>query len=578
MRGPPETAGATVRPATRVAGLRRYERAAQPRPIDLFLDANEGVAPPMEELGVAAASADTRVQRYPSAAALERELATTLGIDAPRVLVTAGGDDALERICRATLEPGTEAVLTRPTFEMIGRYVHLAGGAVVDTPWIEGPFPTDAVIACIGDRTRAIFVVTPNNPTGGVATSADLQRLSEAAGEAPLVVDLAYTEYADEDLTAAALALPNTVIVRTFSKAWGLAGLRVGYAAGSPEIIGWLRDVGQPYAASGLSLEIARRWARTGRTHVDVGVARVRRERTLLTETLAALGAKPISTQANFVLARFPDAGWVADALAGLGIAVRGYASGDLRGCLRITCPGDDAGFSRLTAGLRAAMRPEAILFDLDGVIADVSRSYRRAIVQTAAAFGVAVTGADIAAVKAAGDANNDWIVTRRVLADRGVPVELPAVVAEFERLYQGGEGRPGLREEETLLLDSDWLAALRSRYRLGMVTGRPRSDAAWFLERFGLAEAFDTVVCMEDAPRKPDPAPIRLALDRLGVAAAWMIGDTPDDLVAARRAGVVPIGCVAPGDDPTLAARSLTAAGAARVLGSVNELKGMLQ
>ncbi len=89
-------------------------------------------------------------------------------------------------------------------------------------------------------------------------------------------------------------------------------------------------------------------------------------------------------------------------------------------------------------------------------------------------------------------------------------------------------------------------------------MTGRPRVDADRFLERTGIAGCFRTVVTMEDAPIKPDPTPVRLALERLGVATAWMVGDTPDDTRAARGAGVLPMGVVAPGDDPEPTTASL--------------------
>jgi histidinol-phosphate aminotransferase len=108
------------------------------------------------------------------------------------------------------------------------------------------------------------------------------------------------------------------------------------------------------------------------------------------------------------------------------------------------------------------------------------------------------------------------------------------------------------------------------------VVTGRPRSDAERFLSRHGVADCFAAVVTMEDAPLKPDPAPVRLALERLGMSHAWMLGDTPDDLWAARGAGVLPIGCRAPGD-AAVADAALVEAGAAQILDSVDQLEGVL-
>ncbi|HEU4535782.1 MAG TPA: HAD-IA family hydrolase, partial [Polyangiaceae bacterium] len=215
-------------------------------------------------------------------------------------------------------------------------------------------------------------------------------------------------------------------------------------------------------------------------------------------------------------------------------------------------------------------------MFDLDGVLADTSRSYRRAIVETARSFGVEATADEVAAVKRAGDANNDWVVTHRLVAAAGVEAPFDEVKARFEALYQGAPGRPGLCETEGPLCDAALLARLATRWPLGIVTGRPRRDALAFLERFRLGGFFRALVTMEDAPAKPNPAPVRLGLERLGVGGGWFVGDTPDDVRAARGAGVVPLGVVAPGAGRAETEAALLAAGAARVLGSLDELEGL--
>ena len=113
-------------------------------------------------------------------------------------------------------------------------------------------------------------------------------------------------------------------------------------------------------------------------------------------------------------------------------------------------------------------------------------------------------------------------------------------------------------------------LGRLAKKYSLGIVTGRPRADAERFLAEQGVADLFSVSVCMEDAPSKPDPAPVRLALERLGASTAWMLGDTPDDLRAARLAGVLPIGVPASGDDQETMTAVLEAAGAARYVDDI--------
>jgi HAD superfamily hydrolase (TIGR01548 family) len=266
------------------------------------------------------------------------------------------------------------------------------------------------------------------------------------------------------------------------------------------------------------------------------------------------------------------------EALAGLGIAVRIFSENPtLEGYLRITCPGRAEDFERLAATLRTILAPQALLFDLDGVLADVSGSYGQAILDTARSFGASLTPADIERMKAAGNANNDWELTQRLLEECGVTRSLREVTERFEAIYQGTEASPGLRRSERLVPERAWLSRLAARLPLGIVTGRPRADAERFLAESGIAGNVRVVVCMEDGPLKPDPAPVRAALRALGVSHAWMIGDTPDDVRAARAAGVLPLGIVAPGDRTDVMAEALRSAGAARVLPHLNQLEEIL-
>jgi len=379
-------------------------------------------------------------------------------------------------------------------------------------------------------------------------------------------------------LTEIALAHSNVVLVRTFSKAWGGAGLRVGYAAGDARVIDWMRRVGQPFPVSRLSLEILEAAIASRAEPAPERVARVRTERAALAHLLTELGAEPLPSQASFVAARFADAAWVRTAMAALGIAIRGFPGrSELDTWLRTTLPGSETSFERLAHGFRTVLEPEAFIFDLDGVIADESRSYRQSIIATAAAFGLELDAATVNAAKASGDANNDWELTRRLLADAGIEIALDEITERFESLYQGTDSEPGLRRHETVLVPSRFLRRLAKRLPLAVVTGRPRRDADRFLGEHEISDVFATVVAMEDAPIKPDPAPVRLALERLGVRHAWMIGDTPDDIRAARAASVLPLGIVAPGDDPELARAALADAGAARILDCLDQLQELL-
>lgn len=573
-----ESAGGPM-PVEALRGVRAYATPGWPGPIDLFLDGNEGVEPDAAAMDRLKALGTDVLRRYPSAREFEAQVASELEIDPACVLVTAGADEAIDRVCRAMLGPERTLVVPTPTFEMLPRYARLTGAEVVSPVWGDGPFPLESVLSAIDGRAGVVGLVSPNNPTGLTISAEVLERVSSAAQGAVVLLDHAYVEFADEDLTAAALELPNVVVTRTMSKAWGLAGLRVGYAVGAAEVVGWLRPAGGPYSVAGPSLAIASDLLARDRPEVDGFVGRVARDRGVIAEAVRRVGGRPTASEGNFVFARFADAAWARDALAGLGVKVRGYPGvAGIDDALRITCPGDAGAAGRVVAGLEAALRPEAMLFDLDGVLVDVSGSYRAAIREAAATFGVEVTPEQIGRMKARGNANNDWDVTLRLVTAAGVGTTRDAVIERFEAAYQGTAGKAGLKSTERAIVDRAWLERVRASLRLGIVTGRPRADAVEALERFGVADLFDAIVCMEDGPSKPEPDVVRVCMERLGVRRAWMIGDTVDDIRAARGAGVVPIGVVPPGEHAEVARAALAGAGAARVLEDVDGLVAMVE
>jgi histidinol-phosphate aminotransferase len=564
-----------VEPAPVLTELAAYATGRPGEGIDLVLDFNERLVPP-DALAGTAGLETWHINRYPVLGTLEPLIAARLGVPNASVLVTAGADDALERSVRSVCTPGRTAIMTTPSYGMIRRYVRIVGATLVEVPWWGGDYPVEAVLDRTDDTTALVCVVSPNNPTGSAASRDAFRRLLESLPRTLILLDQAYVDFCDPeyDVSPVALEYPNAVVVRTLSKAWGAAGLRVGYAFGDPRVVDWLRRIGLPFPVSTPSQALAAAMLADTNAPGVLRIAAIRRQRDELSDVLTELGVDVLPSQGSFVFARFADARRVWGWLHALGVAIRTFhGRPDVEGWLRITLPGDGESFARLTRALRTVLAPEALIFDMDGVLADVSGSYREATLRTAASFGVELTMEDIEAATAEGGANNDWELTRRLMAARGVERPLAEITGRFEAVYQGTGTEPGLRRNERLLLGAGELRALAGRLPLAVVTGRPRADAERFLEENAITDCFRAVVAMEDGPLKPDPAPVRLALEKLGVATAWMVGDTPDDLRAARIAGVLPVGVIAPGDDPDSTTRSLQRAGAAAVLNNTTEI-----
>ncbi len=227
------------------------------------------------------------------------------------------------------------------------------------------------------------------------------------------------------------------------------------------------------------------------------------------------------------------------------------------------------------------------VLFDMDGVLVDVSNSYRRAIVETAYYFtGREITGAHIQRYKDQGGYNDDWKLTHALIQEANMEVSYGRMVDEFQRRYRGDRWN-GLITQEKPLVTADVLARVGKGRVLGVVTGRPEAEAKWAIEHFGWQKHLPLLVAMEHQDRrsKPDPYPLQRALAMLATVGmtvqpheALYVGDTGDDVLAARRAGMWCIGHVPPYlDDRDAHATLLSERGAHAVIRSMADLPAAL-
>ena len=221
-----------------------------------------------------------------------------------------------------------------------------------------------------------------------------------------------------------------------------------------------------------------------------------------------------------------------------------------------------------------------AALFDMDGVLVDVSKSYLVAIQKTVEFYlNVPVSLREIQEYKNRGGLNNDWDLTECILKEKGEDIAKQTIIEVFQNFYLG-ENFDGLIESEHWLLQRTVLEELLPQCKTGIVTGRPRMEALYVLQRFDFSAFFPVVITMEDVPpdkNKPDPFGIRLALKELSCDTAYYFGDTVDDMVAAKKAGVTPVGIIAPGSDAVLQKDVLLSHGAVQVLDSVNDVMEVL-
>jgi HAD superfamily phosphatase len=218
-------------------------------------------------------------------------------------------------------------------------------------------------------------------------------------------------------------------------------------------------------------------------------------------------------------------------------------------------------------------MRP-ALVFDVDGVLVDVTRSYRAAIAATVRAFtGEEPSGPEMQRYKNLGGYNNDWLLSQRLCADRGVEVAYETVVEHFNEVFFGRAGE-GLIAQEVWLPREGLLASLAARYRLALFTGRSRAELAVTLRREGCAGVFDPIVTSDDVERgKPAPDGLEAIAETCGGRAALFLGDTVDDARSAQVAGVPFLGVLAGLRERPADRARLLDEGALAVIEDVNEV-----
>jgi histidinol-phosphate aminotransferase len=331
-----------------VARMRPYHPPLEGRDGKLRLDFNEnttGCSPLVRKAIRNLAS--SAISMYPEPESVRRELATFFGVHADELLLTNGTDEALQLIADTFVEPDDTVLLVEPTFAMYRFYSELAGASIQALRYDSAMhFPLQALLTALRKAPRVFFLANPNNPTGSVLQPAELRRVLKAATKTLLVVDEAYFEFSGITILPWIRRHNNLVVTRTFSKAAGLAGLRLGCIFANRSIAAYFRKVQSPYPVNAAAL-VAARATISDRSFLRNTLREFRRSRNELERGLTKLGIPFFPSAANFVLlflgTRAQD---VVASLARQGILIRDRSS-DFGG----------AGYVRITFGTLSQTR-----------------------------------------------------------------------------------------------------------------------------------------------------------------------------------------------------------------------------
>jgi len=304
------------------------------------LASNESHHEPLPSVLEAIAGAAAAVNRYPdtTAAALRERLACQLGVTADHIALGAGSVGVLQQLVSAYCDPGDEVVFAWRSFEAYPILCQVAGAVAVPVPLrADEHHDLEAMRAAITGRTRLVLLCTPNNPTGVAIPSADIERfVASVPPHVLVVIDEAYVEYEAGGTTLGSVPLlaahPNACVLRTFSKAHGLAGLRLGYAVARPPVADAIRSVALPFTVTGLA-QAAALASLEAADELAARVKDVAQERDRMVEALRGAGWSVPHGEANFVWLRLDDPARerVLARLEAAGVLARGYADDGVR-------------------------------------------------------------------------------------------------------------------------------------------------------------------------------------------------------------------------------------------------------
>ena len=325
----------------------------------LHLNENTGGCSPRVLEAIRALQA-TDVATYPEYTAVVLACARHFGVDPGWVLLTNGLDEgilmaAIGHISRARIHDA-ETIVPLPAFDPYPNSTAAAGATAVRVPpEPDLSFPTEGVLRAITPRTRMIFLNTPNNPTGRLIAIDDLRRISEAAPDAVVLIDEAYIEFGGTSFLSELPKHPNVLLGRTFSKAYGLAGMRIGIVMGQPQVLDPVRAVTLPFNINGVAMAAVHA-ALDDTEFLPRYAAQVQESRQRLYAACRRLGLEYWESAANYVLVRVGDATPFVEALAARRIHVRDRSKDPMTpGCIRVTAgmlPHTDAAIEALESVL----------------------------------------------------------------------------------------------------------------------------------------------------------------------------------------------------------------------------------
>ena len=569
-----------LKPKKSVDNMQGYFVPLYEKEWDYKIDSNENNYGPSPKVIEALKNCDYKnISFYPFYGELSQKIADFNGFNVENIKVTNGADEAIQGIVQTYLEQGEILLTVDASFDMPVIYTQIQAGNVIKVPfkekWI---FPIDEFLNEIDNPlVKIVYVATPNNPTGSSISKENIEKIIKKSQNKVVLIDETYANYSSVSFKDFVNDYENVFVVKSFSKDFALAGMRLGYVISNEENIKNLKKVISPFSVNAFAMQ-AGIAALSDVEYFNNVRNEILESKEKLKIFFEELGANVYPSEANFLLIDFKDkAGFVHKKLQEKNITVKIFKKGSLlENHLRVTIP-TKKGVEEVKKALSIK---SSLVFDMDGVLIDAGSSYRVAIEKTFEKFsGKPITQKEIQDTKNLGGLNNDWDLTKFLLEKEGIRVSYQDLVDAFQEFYWN-DGK-GLINNETPLFNVGLFEELSKDYNLSIFTGRLRAEAMFALEKFGVKDYFYPIITTDDIPHgmgKPNPLGLNMTKEMTISNKYYYFGDTIDDVLAAKAAGYFPVGCLPPMDKSVELTQRLKDNGAKQVINSVNEIKKMLE
>jgi histidinol-phosphate aminotransferase len=561
-----------VEPKKQLKDAIGYEPTLEEKYI-MKLDFNENLIGPSPKVIEAIRKIDAeKVKFYPAYQTLTSALSKYNFVDGDMVLPTNGADEALCYIVNTFVESDENIVTASPYFLMNKIYARIPDAQIKEIEYTDKwEYPIYDVLSAIDDKTKLIIVTTPNSPTGELISDENLQKIIDNSKNALVMIDETYATYAGKSYAHLAKKYNNVAVIKSMSKDFALAGLRLGYIISDKQNINYIRAIASPCNVNAIASTAAIA-ALADTNHLEMVKREIKKSKEYLINELSDI-ATVYPSETNFLLVDFGEkATAIYERLLMNGIKTKMHTDGILKNHFRLTVP-PLAQAKKLVEIIKVK---NLIVFDMDGVLIDVGESYRLAVKKTYEYLsGKELQLETIQEAKNLGGLNNDWDLTEYLLNQSGVEMDKRIIIDKFQEFYFGENGE-GLIQNEQLLICKNILKSLAKDHQLSVFTGRPKKEAIFSLEHFGIKHLFSEIITMDDLDddlQKPNPYGLFMIMSKLKPKNTFYLGDTIDDMQAAMGAKIHGIGVLPPQDKSKELKKLLKSKGAMIVLNSVNEI-----